>query len=91
MASEPKVNPSIGAGLHGSIGSTAENPATHVLLALLLQAGGLVIVITLAGIDDTVANLMLLLMVGLLLLFMIMNAQKFTGIIDTLTNVEQGA
>ena len=67
------------------------NPATHVLIALALQTGGLVIAVTVAGIDDSVANLMILMMVGLLLLFMIMNANKFSGIINILTNAEQGA
>lgn len=70
---------------------SSANPATHVLLALGLQVGGLVIAVTVAGIDDSVANLMLLLMVGLLLLFMIMNADKFKGIVNILTNAEQGA
>jgi len=70
---------------------SSANPATHVLLALLLQAGGLVIVVTIAGIDDTVANMMLLMMVGLLLLFMIMNYSKFDSIVNILTNAETGA
>jgi hypothetical protein len=70
---------------------SSANPATHVLLSLMLQTGGLVIVTTLAGLDDTVGNMMVLLMVGLLLLFMIMNADKFNGIVTMLTNVEQGA
>ncbi len=69
----------------------SHNPATHVLLALLVQTGGLVIAVTVAGIDDSIANLMILLMVGLLLLFMIMNAQAFTGITNMLTNIERGA
>lgn len=67
------------------------NPATHVLLALMLQTGGLVIAVIIAGLDETVANLMLLFMVGLLLLFMIMNADKFAGMVNILTNAEQGA
>jgi hypothetical protein len=69
----------------------SSNPATHVLLALMLQTGGLVIAVVIAGLDDSVANLMVLLMVGLLLLFMIMNADKFAGITNILTNAEQGA
>jgi hypothetical protein len=70
---------------------SSTNPATHVLLAMIVQTGGIVIATVIAGVDDTVANLMILLMVGLLLLFMIMNYQKFAGIVDMLTNVEQGA
>jgi hypothetical protein len=71
--------------------SASQNPATHVLLALAVQAGGLVIATTIAGLDDNVGNLMVLLMVGILLLFMIMNAERFTGIVNSLTNIEQGA
>lgn len=69
----------------------SQNPATHVLIALALQAGGLVIAVTVAGIDDSVANLILIMMVGLLLLFMIMNSAKFTGIVNVLTNAETAA
>jgi hypothetical protein len=71
--------------------SASQNPATHVLLALAVQTGGLVIATTIAGLDDNVGNLMVLLMVGILLLFMIMNAERFTGIVNSLTNIEQGA
>lgn len=67
------------------------NPATHVLLAVALQAGGLVIAVTVAGISDDAATFILFLMVGLLLLFMIMNADKFSGIVNILTNAETGA
>ena len=67
------------------------NPATHVLIALLLQAAGIVIAVTVAGLSDTTANLILIAMVGLLLLFMIMNADKFAGITNILTNAETGA
>lgn len=70
---------------------SSANPATHVLIALLLQAGGLVIAVTVAGIDDAVANLIIIIMVGLLLLFMIMNASKFSGMVNILTNAETGA
>lgn len=69
----------------------SQNPATHVLLALLLQTGGLIVAVTIAGIDDTVANLILLIMISLLILFMIMNASQFSGIVNILTNAETGA
>lgn len=67
------------------------NPATHVLLALILESGGLIIVTTIAGLSDDLGNLMIFLMLALLLLFTIMNAGKFAGIMDIATNVEQGA
>jgi hypothetical protein len=70
---------------------SSANPATRVLIALGVQTGGLVIAVMIAGLDDSVANLMLIMMVGLLLLFMIMNASKFSGIMNILTNAEQGA
>jgi len=71
--------------------NSTENPATHVLLALLVEVGGLFVVITLAGLDDSIANVMLVFMVGLLLLFMVMNASKFQDMANVVLNAEKGA
>lgn len=79
------------AGVHVPKVFSSANPATHVLLSLTLQTGGLIIVTTIAGMSDSLGNMMIFLMLALLLLFMIMNWDKFNGIVTMLTNVEQGA
>lgn len=70
---------------------SSANPATHVILAMTVQIGGLLIVTMIAGMSEGAGNTMILLMLALFLLFAIMNVDKFKGIVDILTNVEQGA
>lgn len=69
----------------------SSNPATHVLLALTVQIGGLIVVTILAGLNDSAGNMLIFLMLALILLFAIMNANKFSGISNIITNAEQGA
>jgi len=84
-----------GTSLNGGVPTPAifssKNSSTHVLLALIVQFGGVAVATILAGLSDDVADLMIFLMIGILLLFMIMNASKFQGITNILTNAEQGA
>lgn len=65
--------------------------AHGVLLALLVEAGGIVVVVTVAGLSDSVANLLILFSAGLWLLYLVMNADQVAGFADALTNIESGA
>lgn len=65
--------------------------AHGALLAILVEAMGIVVVVTVAGISDSVANLLLLFSVGLWLLFLVMNADTVASFGNILTNIEQGS
>lgn len=65
------------------------NNASDVLLALLVEAGGLVIVTVVAGINDQVANLMLLFIAGIWLLWMINHTGEVTKLSTILSNIEK--
>jgi hypothetical protein len=82
-------------GSGGKPKNTKPGPTTtqahDVLLALLIEATGIVIVVTVAGISDSVANLMLVFAIGLWLVFLVMNAETVAGFTSKLTNIESGA
>lgn len=65
--------------------------AHDALLAILIEATGIVIVVSVAGISDSVANLMLLFAVALWLLYLVMNADTVAKFSQVLTNIESGA
>jgi hypothetical protein len=69
----------------------SENPATAAILSLLVEAGGLVVIVTLAGMNDSIANLMLIFIFGLLLLLMIQNLSSVQSISGKVLNLEAGA
>jgi UPF0716 family protein affecting phage T7 exclusion len=65
--------------------------AAETLLAMLIEVAGIVIVVTVAGISDKLANLMLVFAIGLWLLFLIMHTEDVTKFSDVLSNIERGA
>lgn len=65
--------------------------ASEVLLALLVESAGLVIVVGAAGISDGIANMMLVFMVGLWLLFLIMHQSGVQTLSNSLTGIEKAA
>ena len=84
------INPNVGKGLSGSIPDPLTD-ATSALLALLVEIGGLIVVIMIAGMSDSIGNLMLIIMFGILLLFMVMNYQEVGDITAKLLNLEGAA
>lgn len=60
-----------------------------VLLALLVEVGGLAIVTAVAGISDPMANIMLLFILGVALLWMVTHAAQLNGIFNMLGNIEK--
>lgn len=60
--------------------------AAHAaILAILVEAGGLAVVIFIAGTDDGIASLVLLFIMGIFLLFMVMHAGEVQYIVGKLT------
>ncbi len=65
--------------------------AHGVLLAILIETAGIVVVVTVAGIDESIANMMLILAIGMWLLYLVMNADTVATYSQKLTNIERGA
>lgn len=65
--------------------------AHAAIVAVFIEMAGLAIVILIAGVNDEIANLMLIFMVGLLLLMIIMHSSQVSSLFGTLTNKEQAA
>lgn len=82
MAVKPNPNESTQAGL---------TQASHILLAIVLEVGGLAIVTAVAGISDGMANIMLVLMIGLVLLWMVTHASEVAALQNLALNIEEGA
>lgn len=72
-----------------SSGSNSTAQAGDILLAMILEIGGLAIVTAVAGISDGMANLMLLLVFGIFMLWLINNTTKLSGFMNSITNVEK--
>jgi hypothetical protein len=65
--------------------------AADILLALFVEVGGLVVVTIVAGISDQVANLMIVFVVGIAILWAILHYSELTGLINMLNNAEKAA
>lgn len=59
--------------------------AHAAILAILVEAGGLAVVIFVAGTDDSMASLMLLFVAGIFLLFIVMHPAEVQSVIGKLT------
>lgn len=66
------------------------NPS-NIILAIILETGGLAIAVAVAGISDAMANLMLLLVVGIGLLWLMNNYTAFNGTLQAISNIERAA
>jgi hypothetical protein len=60
---------------------------SDVLLAMLVEAGGLALVVTIAGISDRMATMMLILVIGIWLLWGLKHASALTQINTGLNNI----
>jgi len=59
--------------------------AHAALLAVLVEAGGLAVVIFIAGTDDSIASLVLLFIIGIFLLFIVMHPTEVQTVVGKLT------
>lgn len=59
--------------------------AHAAILAVLVEAGGLAVIIFIAGTDDSMASLVLLFMLGIFLLFLVMHPAEVSSIVGKLT------
>lgn len=59
--------------------------AHAALLAVLVEAGGLAVVIFIAGTDDSIASLALLFILGIFLLFLVMHPVEVSTVVSKLT------
>ena len=60
---------------------------SDVLLALLVETGGLALIVTLAGISDSLANIMIVLMVGEWILCLVNHTGEVTTMNNMLNNI----
>jgi hypothetical protein len=75
-----------------SVNAGAVNTAAvDALLAVIVQTGGIAIVVIIAGFNDTVANLMIVFIVGLWILFLVMHPDIVGKYSNVLTNIQTGA
>ena len=65
------------------------NQASDILLALILEVGGLAIITAVAGISDQMGNLMALLVFGVFLLWLMNNTSKVSGLLNSINRVEK--
>jgi len=65
------------------------NQAADILLALILEVGGLAIITAVAGISDQMGNLMALLVFGVFLLWLMNNTSKVSGLLNSINRVEK--
>jgi hypothetical protein len=63
--------------------------AADILLALLVEVGGLVVITAVAGISDEVANLMMVFVVGVGILWMIQHTAELGKLTGYLANAEK--
>lgn len=66
-------------------------PVTDALFALMLESLGIVIVVVIAGINDKIANLILVFIIGLWILFLVENYQLVSNTATKIANIEGGA
>jgi hypothetical protein len=71
--------------------SASTGQSADILLALILEIGGLGIMTAVAGISDQMANLMVLLILGVFMLWLMNNYSKLSGLMTSITNVEKAA
>jgi len=65
------------------------NQAADILLALILEVGGLAIITAVAGISEQMGNLMMLLVFGVFLLWLMNNTSKVSGLLNSINRVEK--
>lgn len=65
--------------------------ANEALLALGIEAVGIIIVVTVAGINDSLATMLLVFSVGLWVLYLVMNSDTVSTFTTKITNIEAGA
>ncbi len=66
-------------------------PATDTVMAILIEAGGIVVVTIIAGLSDRVGTMMIIVLVGLWLLFLMNNTTMVTNFATTVANIQTGA
>lgn len=67
------------------------NAAADALLAMLIEIGGLVVVTVVAGISDSIANLMIIFIIGIAILWAVTHYAQLSGLITALNNAEKAA
>lgn len=68
-------------------GNTSQ--AATEILALALELGGLAIVIAVAGISEGMETLMMVFVIGVALLWLLLNYSHFNGLLNSISNVER--
>lgn len=74
--------------------NTPSNPTARsadIVLGLLVEAGGLVVLTVVAGISDKAANVMLILMVGVWMLWLVTNSGQVTELGNMFSRIEANA
>lgn len=69
--------------------TTTTNQAGDILLALIFEVGGLAVITAVAGLSEQVANLMVLLVFGVFLLWLMNNFDKVNGLLNSVNRVER--
>jgi hypothetical protein len=64
---------------------------SDILLAVMLEVGGLAIVTAVAGISDAMENLMLVFLVGITILWLFTHAGAFQGLLNSINRAEKAA
>jgi hypothetical protein len=72
-----------------STAKTAQNQSGDILLALIFEVGGLAVITAVAGLSDQVANLMVLLIFGVFLLWLMNNFDKVNGLLNSVNRIEK--
>lgn len=75
----------------GNSGAGINVSGAHAaLIAILIEMGGLVIVVAIAGVNEDVGSLILLIMFGILLLMLVMHSGQLANTMSFITKKEQG-
>jgi len=67
----------------------SKNNPSDILLALLVEVGGLAIVTAVAGISDGMANIMLITIIGIAMLWAFTHTAEMNALVNVLGNIEK--
>ena len=67
----------------------SKNNPSDILLALVVEIGGLAIVTAVAGISDGMANIMLITIIGIALIWMFSHPADLKALSDLVANIEK--
>jgi hypothetical protein len=62
---------------------------SDILLGMMIEVGGLAIIVAVAGISDGVANIMIIFVLGVGLLWAMTHTAQLSGLINALNNAEK--